>query len=157
MAPEEGPGGAAFNTEARVAQEGRNFALNAPAPPKEPKFVPDTSGMYPRPDSNRLWPSAAAAAWDYNGVLVYYHSSSSLGLQRSPRVLPGQAAQLSSLSVGACCGGSQGPAASTGPSLARGVLAAYPPFPATRSSPQAAALRAERGIGPAAGSCSGAA
>ena len=45
-------------TEARVAQEARDFVLNAPAPPKEPKFVPDSSGMYLRPDSNCLWLSA---------------------------------------------------------------------------------------------------
>ena len=50
--------GTAATTEARVAQEARDFVLNAPVPPKEPKFVPDSSGMYPRPDSNRLWPSA---------------------------------------------------------------------------------------------------
>ena len=45
-------------TEARVAQEARDFVLNAPVPPKEPKFLPDSSGMYGRPDANRLWPSA---------------------------------------------------------------------------------------------------
>ena len=50
--------GTAAATEARVAQEARDFVLNAPAPPKEPKFVPDSSGMYLRPDSNCLWLSA---------------------------------------------------------------------------------------------------
>ena len=56
----KGEGGrqTAAATEARVAQEARDFVLNAPVPPKEPKFLPDSSGMYPRPDSNRLWPSA---------------------------------------------------------------------------------------------------
>ena len=46
-------------TEARVAQEARDFVLNAPVPPKEPKFVPDSSGMYPRPDAHGAWPSTA--------------------------------------------------------------------------------------------------
>ena len=50
--------GTAATTEARVAQEARDFVLNAPAQPKEPKFVPDSSGMYLRPDSNCLWLSA---------------------------------------------------------------------------------------------------
>ena len=45
-------------TEARVAQEARDFVLNAPVPPKEPKFAPDSSGMDLRPDSNCLWLSA---------------------------------------------------------------------------------------------------
>jgi hypothetical protein len=45
-------------TEARVAQEARDFVLNAPVPPKEPKFLPDSSGMSLRPDSNCLWLSA---------------------------------------------------------------------------------------------------
>ena len=57
----KGEGGrkTAAATEARVAQEAsRDFVLNAPAPPKEPKFVPDSSGMYLRPDSNCLWLSA---------------------------------------------------------------------------------------------------
>ena len=45
-------------TEARVAQEGQSFVQTAPAAPKEPKFVPDSSGMYLRPDSNCLWLSA---------------------------------------------------------------------------------------------------
>ena len=44
--------------EARVAQEGQSFVQTAPAAPKEPKFVPDSSGMYLRPDSNCLWLSA---------------------------------------------------------------------------------------------------
>ena len=57
---QKGEGGrqTAAATEARVAQEARDFVLNAPAPPKEPKFVPDSSGMYLRPDSNCLWLSA---------------------------------------------------------------------------------------------------
>ena len=50
--------GTAAATEARVAQEARDFVLNAPVPPKEPKFLPDSSGMYLRPDSNCLWLSA---------------------------------------------------------------------------------------------------
>ena len=38
----KGEGGrqTAAATEAKVAQEARDFVLNAPAPPKEPKFVP---------------------------------------------------------------------------------------------------------------------
>ena len=51
--------GTAAATEARVAQEARDFVLNAPVPPKEPKFVPDSSGMYPRPDAHGAWPSTA--------------------------------------------------------------------------------------------------
>ena len=56
----KGEGGrqTAAATEARVAQEARDFVLNAPVPPKEPKFLPDSSGMYLRPDSNCLWLSA---------------------------------------------------------------------------------------------------
>ena len=57
---QKGEGGrqTAAATEARVAQEARDFVLNAPVPPKEPKFLPDSSGMYLRPDSNCLWLSA---------------------------------------------------------------------------------------------------
>ena len=51
--------GTAAATEARVAQEARDFVLNAPVPPKEPKFLPDSSGMYPRPDAHGAWPSTA--------------------------------------------------------------------------------------------------
>ena len=118
--------GTAAATEARVAQEARDFVLNAPLPPKEPKFVPDSSGMYPRPDAHGAWPSTAEprsntlknqaaetlkqaqlqlcaaeagrcgcdGEWVCNPPPVQQavgegHSSSSLGLQRSPRVLPG--------------------------------------------------------------------
>ena len=50
----KGEGGrkTAAATEAKVAQEGQNFVLNAPSKPSEPKFAPDSSGMYLPQQSN---------------------------------------------------------------------------------------------------------
>ena len=44
----KGEGGrkTAAATEAKVAQEGQNFVVNAPSKPSEPKFAPDSSGLY---------------------------------------------------------------------------------------------------------------
>ena len=51
---------ASRSREAQTAAEGALFVQDSPVAPKEAPFAPDTTGMYPRPDSNANWPSTGA-------------------------------------------------------------------------------------------------
>ena len=51
---------ASRSREAQTAAEGALFVQDSPVAPKEAPFTPDTTGMYPRPDSHANWPSTGA-------------------------------------------------------------------------------------------------